>query len=780
MQPQFSAKLEATSWDPKLEAEMRQVWDIERRIFDFKLANSKNRNFVVDTPPPYPSGKPWHPGALTQYTQIDMTARAARMRGLDVLYPVGIDRNGLPVEIFAERKYRVQMRKTPREEFINLCKHALDDLEAYMVGLMKTLGISGDYYNKYRTDSEEYRKLTQWSFIELWKKGLIYLANRPNNYCIDCNTTIADAEIEYEELPTFLVTNIFRVKESRTELPVATTRPELLAACQMLVVNPADGRYKKYIGKTAIVPIYNREVPIRGHKSVDPKFGSGVVMVCSYGDLNDVMLFREFKLKEIVAVDMDGKMTGVAGKYAGIAIKDARSQIIQDLQEMGVATKVEQIQHRTPLCERSHTPIEIIPMEEYYLKQLEFKPALKKIARKIEFHPEMHRQILLDWIDVLTTDYPISRRRYYATEIPVWYCSKCNTPHLPKPGVYYRPWRDEAPFKKCKKCGNTKFIGETRTFDTWMDSSLSPLYISKYLKGGKFSGLTYPATIRMQGKDIVRTWLYYTLLKCYQLTGKEPFRHAWIGGLGQDVQGRAMRKSLGNFVDPEPILVRYGADAFRFWGASEAGLGYDFRFSEERIAGSGKFLTKFWNTCRFISSFPMPDRAELTWTDKWMLNELGKLTQECVEAYERFDVFTVSTKVREFLWNVFASNYLEMAKGRAYGDGVTREEQEAAWYTLHMVVKSMLLLLAPIIPYMTDYVWRKLYGAQSIHLQPFPKPVRFDVSEKVSQSIMEFNAQVWKTKRDKGLTLKDSIVTKIPPNLKQFEKDLVRMHHITK
>ena len=780
MQPQFSAKLEATSWDPKLEAEMRQIWDTERRIFEFKPSNSKNRNFVIDTPPPYPSGKPWHPGALTQYTQIDMTARAARMRGLNVLYPIGIDRNGLPVEIFAERKYRVQMRKTPREEFINLCKHALDDLEGYMVGLLKTLGISGDYYNKYRTDSEEYRKLTQWSFIELWKKGLIYLANRPNNYCVDCNTTIADAEIEYEELPTFLVTNTFRVKDSKAELPVATTRPELLAACQMLVVNPADGRYRKHIGKTAVVPIYNREVPIRGHKSVDPKFGSGVVMVCSYGDYNDVMLFREFKLKEIVAVDMDGKMTAVAGKYAGVAIKDARSQIIQDLQEQGIAMKVEQIQHRTPLCERSHTPIEIIPMEEYYLKQLDYKPALRRIAKKIEFHPAMHRQILLDWIDVLTTDYPISRRRYYSTEIPVWYCGKCNTPHLPKPGVYYRPWRDEAPFKKCKKCGNTRFVGETRTFDTWMDSSLSPLYISKYLRGGKFSDLTYPATIRMQGKDIVRTWLYYTLLKCYQLTGKQPFKHAWIGGLGQDSQGRAMRKSLGNFVDPEPILVRFGADAFRFWGASEAGLGYDFRFSEERIAGAGKFLTKLWNTCRFISSFPVPEKAELTWTDKWMLNELGKLTQECVEAYGRFDVFTVATKVREFLWNVFASNYLEMAKGRAYGDGATKGEQEAAWYTLHTVAKSMLLLLAPIAPYLTDYAWRKIYGTQSVHLQAFPEAQRFDVSEKVSQSIMEFNAQVWKSKRDKGLALKDSISTRIPPNLKHFEKDLVRMHHITK
>jgi len=777
LQPEFVAKLEATAWDPKLELEIRQTWNSER-LFEFKPQPNKNRNFIMDTPPPYPSGRPWHPGALTQYSQIDMIARSARMKGFEVLYPIGIDRNGLPVEIFAERKYRVQMRKTPREEFINLCKHALDDLESYMVDLLKTIGVSGDYENKYRTDSEEYRKLTQWSFIEMWRKGLIYVANRPNNYCVDCNTTIADAEIEYEELPTYLITNRFKMKEDGGELLVATTRPELLAACQSLVVNPQDDRYKRLIGKTATVPLYNRDVKIRAHRSVDPKFGSGVVMVCSYGDYNDVLLFREFKLKEVVALDMDGKMTAATGKYAGMAVKDARSQIIQDLQEMGITAKVEQIQHRTPLCERSHTPIEIIPMEEYYLRQLEYRATLKKLARKLDFHPPMHRQILLDWIDSLTTDYPISRRRYYATEIPVWYCSKCNAPHLPKPGKYYRPWRDEAPFKRCTKCGNTKFVGETRTFDTWMDSSISPLFISKYLRNKKFSKIAYPATLRVQGKDIVRTWLYYTLLRCYLLTGRSPFRQAWVGGLGQDAQGRAMRKSLGNFVDPEPLLAKYGADAFRFWGAAEAGVGFDFRLSEDRIAGAGKFLTKLWNTARFISSFPQPQDATLTWTDKWVLTELAKLQEECAAAYENYDFFTVANKTREFLRNVFASHYLEMAKGRAYGDGVTKEEQEAAWFTLHKVVKETLLLLAPITPYVTDYVWRKLYGTQNIHLEKFPKPKRYDVSEKVGQSILEFNSQVWEAKRGKGLTLRDQIETRIPTNLKPFEADLVRMHHI--
>jgi valyl-tRNA synthetase len=771
-------KLEATSWNPLLEEEIRRIWESENS-FVFQPNSDKKRNFVMDTPPPYPSGKPWHPGALTQYSQIDMIARSARMRNYSVLYPVGIDRNGLPVEIATERKYRIQLRKTPRDEFINLCKHALDDIEAYMVDLLKRLGVSGDFENKYRTDSEDYRKVTQWSFIELWNKGLVYIANRPNNYCTDCGTTIADAEIEYEELPTYLVTNRFRVKGTDDEIMVATTRPELLEACQLVIVHPKDERYSKLIGKTVVVPIFGKEVAIAAHKSVDMTFGTGAVMICSYGDYHDVQLFRELKLKEVVAIDIDGKMTAVAGKYAGMSIKDARSQIIQDLQETKTAVKVEQIQHRTPLCERSHTCIEIIPMEEFYLKQLDFLPKLRKVAKEMEFHPEIHRQILFNWMNSLTTDYPISRRRYYATEIPIWYCAKCNEPHLPKPGKYYRPWRDPAPFKKCKKCGNTKFVGETKTFDTWMDSSISALYITKRTKNLRFYNLTYPTMIRTQGKDIVRTWLYYSLLRCYLLTGKAPFKHAWIGGLGQDAKGRAMRKSLGNFVDPEPLLQKYGTDNFRFWGASEANLGQDFRLSEDRIAGAGKFLTKLWNTARFISSFEEPESATLTETDKWIMAELNRLTTECMQGYEDFNMFVPATKIREFLWNVFAAHYIEMTKGRAYGDAGTESEREAARYTLHRVMRSILLLLAPIIPHVTDYIWRRLYGATTIHLEQFPKAGGYRVPEGVTKTLIDFNVQVWKEKRDKGLALKESIQVEVPKVLQPYTSDLSRMHHMT-
>ncbi len=769
-------KLESTSWNPILEEEVRRIWEIED-IFKFKPSTDKKRNFVMDTPPPYPSGKPWHPGALAQYSQIDMVARAARMRGFNVLYPIGVDRNGLPVEIATERKYRIQMRKTPRDEFIGLCKHALDDIEAYMIDLMKRLGLSGDFKNKYRTDSEEYRTLTQWSFIESWNKGLVYIATRPNNYCTDCGTTIADAEMEYEDLPTYLVTNKFTVKETGEEIQVATTRPELLSACQLVVVNPNDDRYRPLVGKTAVVPVYGKEVPIKTHQSVDMTFGTGVLMVCSYGDYNDVQLFRQLNLKETQAIDIEGKMTEVAGKYAGMSVKDARSQIIQDLQDSKIAVKVEQIQHRTPLCERSHTPIEIIPMEELYLKQLHVSQTLKKLAKRIKFHPELHRQVLLDWINSLTTDYPVSRRRYYATEIPIWYCTKCQTPHLPKPGKYYRPWKDPAPFRKCSKCNNSKFVGETRTFDTWMDSSITPLFVTKLTRNQKFHAATYPATLRLQGKDIVRTWLYYSLLRCYLLTGKAPFKEAWVGGLGQDAQGRAMRKSLGNFMDPEPLLQKYGTDTFRFWGAAEANLGYDFRLSEDRVAGAGKFLTKLWNTARFIAAFPEPKTAKLGPTDVWILSELNHLIQECMEGYAEGNAFLPATKIREFVWNVFAAHYIEMTKGRAYGDG-TNQEKEAAWYTLHHVMRCVLLLVAPITPHISDHIWRRLYGKRSIHLEKFPKIEKHRVQKTVGPAIIAFNETVWKTKREKGVSLREPIDTKIPTKLRPYAADLERMHHI--
>jgi valyl-tRNA synthetase len=772
---QFAPRIAEKRWDHNLEPDIFAGWQREG-LYEFRL-RSGTKPFVIDTPPPYPSGT-WHIGAVAQYSQIDMIARTGRMLGNQVLFPIGFDRNGLPVEIYTEKLYKVKMREMPRERFIELCRTALDDLESQMLDIMKRLGLSGDYAAKYRTDDEEYRKLTQSTFIELWNRGLVYEATRPNNYCPECGTTIADAEVQYEDLPTQLAYVNFKVRETGEPLVIATTRPELICACQLVIVNPSDERYAAIHGKHATLPIYGRDVEIKSHPSARPEFGTGAVMVCSYGDYTDVLLFRELGLAETIAMGQDGKLTKVAGPYEGLTVSEARAKIVEDLRSAGLLVRTENTNHRTPTCEKSRTPIEIIPMKEYYIKQLEFLEKLRRLAKKTIFHPDAHRQILLDWINSITIDWPVSRRRVYATEIPVWYCRTCGKSFVPPPGPYYKPWRDPPPAKKCSGCGSTEFDGDTRTFDTWVDSSVSALIVSKYERDAKVFGACYPTTIRPQGKDIVRTWLYYSILRCYQLTGRAPFTHAWIGGMGVDEQGQAMHKSKGNVVDPVPILHKYGADAFRFWNACEASHGSDFRCSEARIAGAHKFLTKLWNISRFISSFPQAKSTKLLASDKWILAELAALSQRSVQGYRGFNFFVPASEIRDFVWETFASHYVEMVKPRAYGQGFSKAQQKAAWYTLHTVLKNVLLLLAPITPYMVDHIWRQLYSRKSVHAERFPRAGWSKAQKRYTGKLLEFNREVWKVKEEKNLALRDPLEMQIPRSLAPFRNDLIKMHSL--
>lgn len=770
MEPKIAEK----AWNPELEKKILNQW-IDEKIYEFI---PKEENFTIDTPPPYPSGRPWHIGAAAHYSQIDMIARTARMAGKNVYFPIGIDRNGLPVEIYTEKKHGIRMRETERGEFLKLCRAALDDLEDEMILIMKSLGISGDFANYYRTDSEEYRTLTQSTFIELWKKGQVYLANRPNNYDWVSGTTIADAEITYEDLPTKLVYMKFQIKDTDKEIIIASTRPELLCACKTIIVNPEDERYSKYIGCKIIVPITNVEVELKTHHSAHKEFGSGALMVCSYGDQNDVAVFRELQLQEIVAIGLDGKMTEVAGEYMGLKPKQARAKITEDLQNKGLIEKIEDIIHRTPVSERSKNPIEIIPMEEYYLKQKESIDKMKKLGHEITFYPIMHKQILSNWLESINIDWPISRRRYYGTEIPIWYCKNCSKAHVPEPGKYYKPWLEKCPISQCSGCGNSEFVGEERTFDTWMDSSVSPLFISKFNKDQEFFNKVYPASIRPQAKDIVRTWLYYTLLRCEQLTGKKPWSEAWIMGYGLDEKGMKMSKSKGNAIDPLPVIEQFGADTFRFWSASEVNHGYDFRCNEQKIESTKKFLSKLWNVSRFLSSFPIIETAIPTDTDKWILSELDNLIIECKKGYDEYNFFIPAIAIREFTWNIFAAHYIEMVKGRAYGINFSDEERDAAIYTLHKTLSTILKLLAPITPFITEYLWKILYSSQSIHKQHQVKTESKYSENKITKDIAEFNSKVWNEKKAKNLSLKDSITMIIPENLESFKKDLKSMHNL--
>jgi len=770
MEPKITEK----AWEPKLEDAILKKWDDEK-LYDFKL---QDENYTIDTPPPYPSGRPWHIGAASHYAQIDMIARTARMNGKNVYFPIGIDRNGLPVELYTEKKHNIRMRETERGEFLNLCKNALDDLEAEMIQIMKSLGLSGDFKNYYRTDSEEYRKFTQETFIDLWKKGVIYLATRPNNYDWVSGTTIADAEIVYDDLPTKLVYMKFIVKDEQKEIIIASTRPELLCACKTVIVNPDDERYSNLIGKNLIVPLTNKEVKITPHHSAKIEFGSGAVMVCSYGDQNDVALFRELQLEEVIAIGLDGRMTEAAGDYQGLKPKQARTKIIEDLENANLVEKIEEISHRTPLSERSKIPIEIVPMEEYYLKQKDSIEKMKKLGSEIEFYPNMHKQILMNWLESISIDWPISRRRFYGTEIPIWYCNECSEPFVPEPGKYYRPWKDSCPAQKCEKCGNTEFTGEDRTFDTWMDSSVSPLFVTKFNRDDEFFKKTYPTGIRPQAKDIVRTWLYYTLLRCEKLTGQKPWSEAWVMGYGLDEKGMKMSKSKGNAIDPLPVIQKSGADTFRFWSASEINQGYDFRCSEQKIESTKKFLSKLWNVSRFLSSFPIIESGKLTDSDKWILSELDKLISVCNEGYSKYNFFIPATALREFTWNIFAAQYIEMAKARAYGIGFDDDERDGAIFTLHKVLSTILKLLAPITPFITEHLWQTLYSKNSIHKEQLPKIENIEDMTNMTQVIVEFNSKVWNEKKQNNLSLKDSIKIDIPENLNQFKKDLIAMHNL--
>ncbi len=777
-------KIESTSWDPSLELKILNKWRKDN-IYSYSDSNLKSTPFVIDTPPPYPSGRPWHIGAAAHYAQIDMIARTARMRDYFVYFPIGIDRNGLPVEIYTEKKYKIQMRKTDREKFLDLCSHALDDLESEMLQIMRNMGISGNFDEYYRTDSSEFRELTQSTFIDLWKRDLIYIANRPNNYCYDCGTTLADAEIAYQEIPTKLVYMKFDMKETGSII-VASTRPELLFACQAIIVNPEDERYSGLVGKHAVLPLFDRQVEILAHRSANPSFGSGAVMVCSYGDRNDVQLFRELGLQEIVSLTEYGTTTEMAKPYAKLKISQARSRITEDLRKDQRVEKEENIMHRTPICERSRTPIEILSMQDYYLKQMTFIPTLKKLSSKLRFYPETHRQILNSWLDSVSIDWPISRRRFYGTEIPIWFCNACNTPNLPEAGQYYRPWKEKPPFESCSNCGSNEFTGEDRIFDTWMDSSITPLFITRYLKDQKIFEHLYPTNLRPQAKDIIRTWLYYSMLRCYQQTDHLPWSEAWIMGYGVDEKGEKMSKSKGNVVDPFPIIHKYGADAFRFWSASEGNLGQDFRCSEQRIAISKNFLSKLWNIARFVSSFKITLELpqQLNDSDKWILGELSKLIKECVLGYNDYNFFVPANAIKEFTWNLFASNYLEMVKWRIY-EG-EKKYDESAISTVNKCLSTILLLLSPICPFITEEIWTNMYSDTSIHLQKMPKlETEFQELTKYTKSLLEFNSMVWTKKKEtisletgRPLSLKDPIQMEIPTTIISFAPDLRKMHNL--
>ncbi|MDO8627282.1 MAG: class I tRNA ligase family protein, partial [Candidatus Diapherotrites archaeon] len=543
-------------------------------------------------------------------------------------------------------------------------------------------------------------------------------------------------------------------------------------------------RYLRFNGKTAIAPLFGIEVPIKAHPFAKIDKGTGLVMMCSAGDTTDISFFREQGIKPIISISKEGTMNSNAGFLEGIKVKDARKKIIETLREKKLIVKETQIMHRTPICDRSNDEIEFIAMKEFYVKQVEFKDKMRELADKINFFAPASKQILLDWIDSVSIDWPISRRRYYATEVPLWYCKneKCKHIIVPEKGKYYKPWNEPAPVKECPKCKGKEFVGDIRVFDTWFDSSISPLYILGYERFPEFFKKHPQCSLRPQGKEIVRTWLYYTVLKDFLLTGKVIFKDAWINYHIVDEKGIKMSKRLGNVIDPHKILEQFGAEPFRFWAAVEGNLdSTDFKCSNDRIQGAGKSLSKLWNVAKYVSMFPNPEKKPtLNALDEWILNELNELVKQANTQYENYDFHNPAISARHFIWETLASHYIELSKPRAYNqDGkFSKEEQDSAHYTLHECLKKLLEILAPIVPLMTGKIYKDLYS-KDVHFEKFPTPGKESVSEFSYSELADLDSLIWKTKKDSGKNLRDTVAKlSLPGKFKTIEADLKAAHSI--
>ena len=753
---------------------------------------------------------------------IDVIARSQRLLGKEVKFPWGVDRNGINVEFTVEKNTGKKMKTYDRAEFLKLCETTIEEFTQSMRNTARRVGLSMDFANEYLTDAPNYRMVTQTIFTELFKRGAIIEDLRPNIYDPVEGTTIADAEVERLQRKTKLVDVKWQTEDGE-ELIISTTRPELICACGIVVVHPDDDRYKHLIGKKAMlpIPVDGREisVDIATHPSVKSDFGSGILMVCSFGDQNDVAVFRELGLTPFQAIDLEGCMTEIAGPFSGMKVYEARKSVIEYLESEDKIHQIIEKEQEVPVSERGKNPVEIILLKEWYVRQTHIQDRIAELAEEIEFHPPRNKQFLLDWMENISIDWPISRRRWYHTEIPIWYADNGTKVICAPSGIYVQPWCQSPPEDSEVLDRETRdvlgtysemkdnlgdVVGEEKVFDTWMDSSNSNLFVSGYLNDMDTFDKAFPTAIRPQGKEIVRTWLYYTLLKSALLLDKPGFKHVWIDGLGMDPWGRKMSKSLGNGIDADSVLEcgaggrtgswrvkgpdksvqlkanKIGSECFRLWKACDAQVGDDFQINPEEIeAKYFGVLTKLFNVARFASQFDVPEDLDdvpdnLSIEDRWILAEFSNSMEKVENAWKNLDIYTATQALKTFGTGILPSHWLEMSKSRLY-DG----DKNAAW-TIHRIVRDLMSGLSPVCPFFTHHISSTLYQTSAVDVREFPSRTPNDDSlRELTSSIEDFNGITWKTKKDAGLSLNAPISgIEIPDNLKDFTAILTQMHKL--
>jgi valyl-tRNA synthetase len=746
----------------QIEEKWQRKWE-EMGVYRFDWKDQTRPVYSIDTPPPYPSGD-FHMGNVLNWTYFDMVARYKRMKGYNVLFPQGWDCHGLPTEVETEEEYGIKKTDVPPEEFIKLCKKFVNKYIDIMKKAVMRLGCSIDWTTEYRTMDPDYWKRTQLSFILLHKKGMIYQGTHPINWCPNCETAIADAEVEHETKEGTLHYIKFKLDEGE-HLTIATTRPELLPACVTVAVNPNDERYKKYIGKDITVPVANRKVKIIPEDLVDPKFGTGVVMICTYGDKADVKAVAKHKLPAIITIDEKGKMNEKAGKYAGLTIQEAKKAVAADLEKDGLIEKTEKIQQEVGICWRCKTPIEILERKQWFMKTRILTDAVTKNTYEITWYPDYMKTRMIDWAKSLDWDWVISRQRIFATPIPIWYCKKCGEIILAEPEwVPIDPRTENPKIEKCPKCGSSQFTPETDVLDTWFDSSITCAVHAGWPDRQDWRRL-YPADIHPSGYDIIRTWAYYLMVRHLALFNEKPYKSVLINGMVLGNDGRKMSKSLGNYVATPDVFNKYGADAPRQWAASGGATGSDIPFRWADVEYGWRFLIKLWNAARFASlhlqDYTPQEKAELELLDRWLLSKMEKVTQKVTTAFENCQFNIAAEETRNFAWHELCDLYIEAVKHRLYKpEEYGEKKKRATQYTLYTAIYRILQLLAPISPHITEEIYQHMYVEdkkhKSIHISPWPTPLteRIDEeAEKKGDLIMEVIGEIRRDKAERKIPL---------------------------
>ncbi|MCM8525457.1 MAG: valine--tRNA ligase, partial [Lentisphaeraceae bacterium] len=709
--------LEAKYNAKESEAKWQQFWE-EKQLFKYDR-NSDKEAYSIDTPPPTVSGK-LHIGHVFSYTQTEIIARYQRMLGKNVMYPFGFDDNGLPTEILTEREKGVKGSQLPREEFVSMCEEVSAKYRVQFKELWQSLGFSCDWDSAYSTISESSQRISQRSFLDLFKKDHVEFKEMPTLWCCKCQTSFAQAEIDAVKKGTIF--NYLNFKsEGGEDIPIATTRPELLPGCVAMFIHPENEKYKHLIGQNAIVPIFGHSVKIIADEKADPEKGTGVVMSCTYGDVTDIDWWREHGLDTRICFTMDGKMNDKAGEFEGLSIEEARKAIIEKLKEDGYIFKQEDLaaeNRDVNTHERCGTPVEYMPTKQWFIKVVDKIDELIKQGEKVNWYPEYMGKRYKDWVENLGWDWAISRQRFFGVPIPVWYAPDGTVVPASEEQLPVNPQTDKP--LDCKGYNPEDLIPEKDVLDTWATSSISPQLNAHWGEENEDPNLR-PMTMRPQAHDIIRTWAFYTIVKAYYHFNDVPWKDAVISGhvIKKDVQvekdssGRKSKISKskdGDKFSPIKIIENFGADPIRYWACSGT-LGTDIAFDEEEISSVSKLLTKLWNSTRFADSFLegfTPDKApKLEAIDKWALGRFNKVIDAYHKGFGKYEFFSARNELEKFFWATFCDNYLELIKERLWKPELAGEESNyAAKWTLYHLLLGQLKFFAPYVPHITEEIYQ--------------------------------------------------------------------------